>query len=363
MTSKQLAAISTKGQVVWYDNLSREVLEDGSLKELIAQGVTGLTSNPTIFDNAISNSDRYDHAIKECLKETDSLDEICESLFVQDVGAAADLLLPVWESTGGIDGYASLEVSPELAYDVQGTVRSAKRLWGRLDRPNVMIKVPATPEGVVAIGELLREGINVNVTLIFSTQRYEEVARCYVDALKDRKAAGGQIGAISSVASFFVSRLDSQVSKELKALGKDETLFEGKISVANCRLAYEIFEKYFLEGEFVSMGARVQKPLWASTSTKSERLHPTFYVEQLVAPHTVNTMPPATLAACLQSVSPQSLLEMQAESARACFTALEAEGVDIKKVFKDLTEEGVEKFADSFKSLLGSLEKKCALLK
>lgn len=363
MTSKQLAAIANKGQVVWYDNLSREVLEDGSLRELIVQGVSGLTSNPTIFDNAISNSDRYDQAIKQCLKETDSLDEICETLFVQDVGAAADLLLPVWEKTGGLDGYASLEVSPGLAYDVKGTVSSAKRLWKRLNRPNVMIKVPATSEGVIAIGELLREGINVNVTLIFSTQRYEEVARCYVDALKARKAAGGSIDAISSVASFFVSRLDSQVSKELKAQGKDEALFEGKISVANCRLAYEIFEKYFLQDEFVSLGARVQKPLWASTSTKSERLHATFYVEQLVAPHTVNTMPPATLAACLQSVSPQSLSDMQPDSARACFSDLEAQGVDLEKVFQDLTEEGVEKFAESFKSLLGSLEKKCALLK
>jgi len=361
MKSKYIELLNTAGQVVWYDNLSRDVLDDGSLAQLIKAGVSGLTSNPTIFQKALASSPRYDDSIRQLRsKESMSADSVCEQLFVQDVGRAADLLLPVYEATEGRDGFASLEVSPELAFNTTGTIEAALRLWKMLKRPNVMIKVPATKEGVLAIQTLLENGINLNITLIFSVQRYREVVNAYVQAMKNRKAAHKPVDRIASVASFFVSRVDSMVTKKL---GKEDAKFLGKVSVANCRLAYETYKEVFLSPDFLAVGARSQKPLWASTGVKSTQLNPTYYVEQLIAPNTVETLPPQTLDAIMNGLSINSLEKMSLESARQTIAELEVEGIKFNELLDELMVEGVALFAESYADLLKGVSAKMDQLK
>ncbi len=364
----QILALNELGQSVWYDNLSRDVLRSGELESLIAQGVSGLTSNPTIFKQAIADTNNYDEDMKQPELKSLSTEALSEELMVRDVAAAADLLRPIYDATGAGDGYASIEVSPYLAADGKGTVDAAVRLWKKLSRPNIMIKIPATPECIPAIQAVLEQGINVNVTLIFSTQVYEQVAHAYIAALETRAARGESLKNISSVASFFVSRVDSSVEKALDGLLKEgkataadkESLF-GRVGVANSKLAYASFEKLFGSERFKTLrekGARVQRPLWASTGTKNPAFKAVMYVEELAGRDTVNTMPPATVKALLAGGTIEPRLHAGLEQAEALVARLGALGLSFDSMLRDLQVAGVKSFADSYKELLASIDAK-----
>jgi transaldolase len=364
----QIVALNELGQSVWYDNLSRDVLKSGELSALIGQGVSGLTSNPTIFKQAIADTANYDADMgSSALKGLDA-EALCEELMLADVAAAADLLKPTYDQTDGGDGFASIEVSPYLAADAQGTIAAAERLWKRLNRPNVMIKIPATPECIPAIKAVLEKGINVNVTLIFSKEVYEQVAEAYISALETRLASGQDLRRIASVASFFVSRVDAIVEKSFDALvsaGKcsdaDRSTFFGKVGVANSKLAYEAFEAIFGSGRFKKLqesGARVQRPLWASTGTKNPVFKPVMYVEELAGRDTVNTMPPATVKALIQGASIAPKLHSGIEESKRLLGWLESVGVSVGALLIELQVAGVKSFADSYKDLLASIEEK-----
>ncbi len=364
----QILALNEIGQSVWYDNLSRDVLRSGELANLIAQGVSGLTSNPTIFKQAIADTSNYDADMKQPELVGLSTEALCEELMVRDVAAAADLLRATYDSTGAGDGYASIEVSPYLAADGKGTVEAAVRLWKKLNRPNVMIKIPATPECIPAIQATLEQGINVNVTLIFSTQVYEQVANAYISALEARVKRGEDVSKISSVASFFVSRVDSSVEKAVdelvkggKAQPSDKDAFLGKVGVANSKLAYSSFEKLFGSDRFKALrekGARVQRPLWASTGTKNPAFKAVMYVEELAGRDTVNTMPPATVKALIAGATIEPRLHKGLAEAQALVAKLGALGVSFDAVLRDLQVAGVKSFSDSYKDLLASIDAK-----
>jgi transaldolase len=364
----QILALNELGQSVWYDNLSRDVLRSGELKTLIDQGVSGLTSNPTIFKQAIADTANYDDDMRSAeLKELND-EALCEELMLRDVAAAADLLRPVYDATGAGDGYASIEVSPYLSADGKGTVEAAVRLWKKLNRPNIMIKIPATPECIPAIQETLEKGINVNVTLIFSNEVYEQVAHAYINALKARSARGESVRNIASVASFFVSRVDAIVEKtfdELVKAGKakteDKNSFFGKIGIANSKVAYASFEKLFTSNEFKALkeqGARVQRPLWASTGTKNPVFKSVMYVEELAGRDTVNTMPPATVKALLADGVIEPRLHGGAADAVALVNKVNALGVPFSALLQELQVAGVKSFSDSYRDLLQSIDNK-----
>lgn len=364
----QILALNELGQSVWYDNLSRDVLRSGELQSLIAQGVSGLTSNPTIFKQAIADTNNYDHDMQQAELKELSTEALSEELMVRDVAAAADLLRPVYDATGAGDGYASIEVSPYLAADGKGTVEAAVRLWKKLNRPNILIKIPATQECIPAVQAVLEQGINVNITLIFSTQVYEQVAHAYIAALETRAARGESLTHISSVASFFVSRVDSSVEKTLDGLIKDgkakpadkDALF-GKVGVANSKLAYASFEKLFGSERFKALrdkGARVQRPLWASTGTKNPAFKAVMYVEELAGRDTVNTMPPATVKALIAGGTIQPRLHAGLSEAQALLARLGGLGVSFDAILRDLQIAGVKSFADSYKDLLASIDAK-----
>jgi transaldolase len=368
--SPQILALNELGQSVWYDNLSRDVLRSGELSSLIDQGVSGLTSNPTIFKQAIADTTNYDDDMRsESLRSLDS-EALCEELMVKDVAAAADLLRPIYDATNAGDGYASIEVSPYLASDENGTVEAALRLWKKLNRPNIMIKIPATPQCVPAIRRTLEHGINVNVTLIFSDAVYREVAEAYISALETRASKGDDIRAISSVASFFVSRVDAIVEKgfdELVKAGKvtadKKDLFFGKVGVANSKLAYESFEQLFGSERFKKLqekGGRVQRPLWASTGTKNPIFKAVMYVEELAGRDTVNTMPPATVKALLAGASITPKLHDGLAGAKQIIAAVNSMGIGFDGLLQELQVAGVKSFADSYKELLASIDKKRA---
>jgi transaldolase len=362
-----IQALNTQGQSVWYDNLSRDVLTSGELKVLIDSGVSGLTSNPSIFKAAIADSTNYDGAMKSPELSGLSTDALCEELMVQDVIAAADLLRPVYDRTSGADGFASIEVSPDLAHDERATVAAAERLWQRINRPNLMVKIPATPAGISAIRSTLEKGINVNVTLIFSVPVYVQVAKAYVDALNARKARGESVDRIASVASFFVSRVDAAVEKAIEAAsaaGKaiDRGRFLGKVGVANSKLAYAAFEEIF-GAEFAALraaGAKVQRPLWASTGTKNPAFSATMYVEALAGKDTVNTMPPATVKATMAADAAVigGKLHQGLSEAQGLVKQLEEAGVSLPIVLEELQVAGVKLFADAYRDLIESIEKK-----
>jgi transaldolase len=366
--NKNILALNELGQSVWYDNLSRDVLRSGELKTLIDQGVSGLTSNPTIFKQAIADTSNYDDDMRSGELKNLSTEALCEELMLRDVAAAADLLRPVYDQTGAGDGYASIEVSPYLAADRAGTVEAAVRLWKKLNRPNVMIKIPATPECIPAIQDVLEKGINVNVTLIFSKEVYEEVARAYIAALKNRAARNEEIRNISSVASFFVSRVDAIVEKSFDELVKaasareaDKGIFFGKVGVANSKIAYASYEKLFSGEDIKSLkekGARVQRPLWASTGTKNPVFKPVMYVEELAGRDTVNTMPPATVKALLVDATIEPRLHGGAADSVALMSKLNDLGVKTDDLLVELQRAGVKSFADSYRDLLQSIETK-----
>ena len=363
------------GQSVWYDNISREILNNGELKSYIENwGVRGLTSNPTIFDNAISSTDQYDISLKQLSPSDKTPEAAFEALAVEDIADAADLLLPIYEQSNGADGFVSIEVSPKLARDTAGSVEEGRRLFSKLSRPNVMIKIPGTAEGIPAIKTLLEEGINVNVTLLFSVENYVDVANTYCSALRTRASKGQPIDRIRSVASFFVSRVDSLIDSKLDSIieqAKDSEpekaesaqMLKGKLGIANSRNAYQRFKKIFYGTDFEdlrSQGGAVQRPLWASTSTKDPKYRDVLYVEQLIGKDTVNTLPHNTLEAFVDHGIVADTIEKDLAGAEGLVAKLEALGVDVTQGLVTLQEEGVRKFADSFDALNKTLSAKLA---
>lgn len=365
MTTSRLAALADFGQSVWYDNISRDLLASGKLALLIAEdGVRGVTSNPTIFEKAISGGRLYDADIASLATPGKPVKALYEALALADIGAAADLLRPVYDRTAGLDGYVSLEVSPHLAHDAAGTIAEAQRLFAALGRPNVMIKVPATPAGIPAVRELIGSGVNVNVTLIFALSVYDAVMAAYLDGLEAWIARGGDPARIASVASFFVSRVDTAVDKLLAGHPQEKAL-RGQAAIANARLAYARFQQTFVGPRWEALaarGARVQRPLWASTSTKNPAYPDTIYADALIGPHTVDTMPPATVDAFRDHGRlAQTVTEGVAE-ANALLAQLAAVGIDMDAVTADLLADGVKLFADAFDKLLAGLAAKTAAL-
>jgi transaldolase len=355
------------GQAIWLDFIRRSLITSGELQSLIDEGVRGMTSNPTIFEKAIAGSDDYDGVLRGLVTDGGSLQEIYEALVLDDIRRAADVLRPVYDRTDGLDGYVSLEVNPQLAHDTQGTIAEARRLFGALGRPNVMIKVPATPAGVPAIEALIGEGININVTLIFSLKVYQSVAEAYIAGLEQLAASGGDPSHVASVASFFLSRIDTAVDRQLdqvQSQGYDSPLansLKGKSAVASGKVAYAQFKEIFAGGQWdrlVAHGARVQRPLWASTSTKNPAYPDTMYVDSLIGPHTVNTVPPSTLAAFRDHGTVALTIEDGKDQAREQLARLSELGVDLDAVTQQLQDDGVAAFAESFESLMASIQEK-----
>ncbi len=350
------------GQSVWLDFIRRDILENGELASMVDDGIRGLTSNPAIFKNAIAGSADYDGAIAAAADDASAV-AVFESLAVADIQEAADLLRGVYDSSGGDDGYVSLEVSPHLAYDTEGTIADAHRLWNLVDRPNLMIKVPATDEGVPAIEDLIAAGVNVNSTLMFSLGDYEAVAQAYVRGLRRAQ----QPEKIASVASFFVSRVDTSTDSALEKNGSDAAMAQrGKAAVANAKLAYDRYREIFETADFADLrarGARAQRVLWASTGTKNPAYSDVLYVEPLIGPNTVNTMPPATIDAFLDhgDVSKADLANNVAD-ARHDIAVLAEFGIDFDEITADLKVAGVKAFQDSFDDLLDAVAGKIAEL-
>ncbi len=360
-----LVELQKYGQSVWLDNIRRSLIASGELKQMIDEdGLRGVTSNPTIFEKAISVSTDYDQAMRSLVDQGKNAGEIYEVLAIEDIQAAADLFLPVFEATSGRDGFVSLEVSPKLARDTEGTIAEAKRLFRLLGRRNVMIKVPATPEGIPAIEELTAEGMNINVTLLFSLERYEQVAGAYIAGLERLAAKGQSVGRVASVASFFLSRIDTKVDRILEARTREakddaaraklESLL-GKAAIANAKLAYQIYKELFGSARFAKLrqkGARAQRLLWASTSTKDPRYSDVRYVEELIGSDTINTMPPVTMEAFRDHGRPRPSLEEKTDEARQTLKALADAGIDLGQVAGQLEEEGIKAFSDSFEKLV-----------
>ncbi|MDF1523393.1 MAG: transaldolase [Trueperaceae bacterium] len=366
-----LLALQRLGQSPWLDHIRRDLLTSGALDRMIAAGeITGLTSNPTIFEQAIAKSDVYDEALAELAARGLEAPAIFEALAIDDVRAAADAFLPVYRRTGGDDGYVSLEVAPDLAHDAVGTLDAARRLWRAVDRPNLMVKIPATAAGLTAVEAAIAEGMNVNVTLIFSIERHRQVMDAYLAGLRRRAAAGGALAHVASVASFFVSRVDVAVDAlldERLASGWHHSAalraLRGRAAIANATLAYEAFQRTFGHEDFKELaarGARPQRPLWASTSVKDPRYPDGYYVEALIGADTVDTMPPATLAAYREHGDPLPRLGRDVDGERAVIDGLQTAGIDLDAVLVRLEAAGVASFAASYASLLDVVAQRAA---
>ena len=358
-----LVALVAEGQSIWLDYITRDLVRGGELKRLIEEdGLRGLTSNPTIFEKAIGAGDAYDAQIKGLVAQDQGALDIFETVAATDVREACDLFLPVYEQTAGQDGFVSLEVSPRLAHDTEATIAEGRRLWAAVERPNLLIKVPGTQAGVGAVRTLLREGINVNVTLLFSLESHERVMHAYTEALEERAAAGEPVGGIASVASFFVSRVDTAIDKQLDAKGDDRArALRGKIAIANARIAYAQFREHFDGERFAPLkaqGARPQRPLWASTGTKDKAYSDVRYVEELIGPDTVNTLPVATLDAFRDHGTVKRTIDAGVDAARAAVAELRAIGIDLAAITQQLEDDGVASFAKSFDDLLAGVEGK-----
>jgi transaldolase len=363
--SNKLREIEALGQSIWIDNLNRDLLDEGTMRHLVEEdGISGVTSNPTIFEKGMGGSDRYDDTFREVAEETDDPQEIFERLALGDVRAAADLLRTVFDRSDGQDGYVSFELPASLANDAEGSIEQALRLRELIDRDNVLIKVPGTEAGVRAFEELTARGVNVNVTLLFAVERYREIAGAFIGGLERRLDAGEPIDRSASVASFFVSRVDTKVDKALEKLGRED--LRGRAAVANARLAYAAFRELF-SGErwerLAAAGANVQRPLWASTSTKNPDYPDTLYVDELIGPDTVNTMPDATIEAARDHATPERTVDRDVGGARELIRELESAGVDLDDILlRQLVDEGVKAFADSYDALLQTLERKASEL-
>lgn len=372
-----LQKLSEFGQSVWYDNIQRAMLGPGKeLDRMICEDdLRGVTSNPAIFEKAIAGSNDYDEALRQLVNAApaSSSRELFFALAIEDIQAAADQLRPVYDRTAGVDGYVSLEVSPDLAYDTAGTIEEAKHLAQRVNRPNLMIKVPSTREGVAAVEALIAAGINVNATLLFSVERYTEVARAYINGLRQRQRQGQAVSGIASVASFFVSRVDSSIDKLLdarlasvpEAEKSRVAALKGRAAIANAKAAYRVYKTLFSAanfGDLAAAGARSQRLLWASTGVKNPDYSDVMYIETLIGPDTVNTVPPATYKAFRDHGKPAATLEQGLDQAPAELAALANYGIDLAQVTQQLEDEGVKSFAQSFTTLLAAIDAKAKAL-
>ncbi|HEY6123303.1 MAG TPA: transaldolase [Steroidobacteraceae bacterium] len=355
-----LEALQLHGQSVWLDYIRRDLITSGELQRLIDDGVRGVTSNPAIFEKAIAGSADYNDVLAAANARNADAKTVYESIAVRDIQDAADVLLPVYERTAKRDGYVSLEVSPKLARDASGTIEEGRRLWKAVARANLMIKVPATPEGIVAIRQLISEAVNVNVTLLFSQEAYAQVVEAYLAGLEDRAANGASLEGIASVASFFISRIDSVVDARIKERDLSRALL-GKVAIANARLTYQRYRELFGGPRWDSLaqrGAQTQRVLWASTGTKDPAYRDVLYVEELIGPDTVNTMPPATLAAFRDHGVARASLVEDLEGAAETLLQLEKEGIAIREVTDLLLEQGVQLFSDAFDKLLAAVRQR-----
>ncbi|HKP87477.1 MAG TPA: transaldolase [Blastocatellia bacterium] len=369
MSTNPLKELTRLGQSIWYDNIERKLITSGELKRLIDEDdLRGVTSNPAIFEKAIGGSDLYEEQLAELAGQGKSAVEIYEALAISDVQMAADALAPVYEKTGGTDGFVSLECSPLLANDTGGTVEEAGRLWRELSRKNVMIKIPGTPEGMPAIEQCTYEGININITLLFSLESYEQTMEAYIRGLERRAEEGKSVNNISSVASFFVSRIDTAVDKLIDERTKQATGGEGKakleslrgrIATANAKMAYQKYKEVFHGERFARLrakGAQVQRPLWASTSTKNPAYKDVYYVEALIGPETIDTLPPATLAAFRDHGTARVTIEDNLDEERARLEMLESAGISLDEVTRQVLADGVRLFVEPFKKLIATIE-------
>ena len=360
------------GQSIWMDNLSRDIIQSGELKQSISdKGIRGITSNPSIFEKAIAGNEIYDEAIEAGIKAGKSVQEIYEDLIFTDIRNACDIFMPVYEESNGLDGYVSIEVPPDLAKKTDDTVAEARRYYQAIDRPNLMIKIPGTPEGLPAVEQAISEGMSINVTLLFSVQSYIDTAWAYIRGLEKRAEAGEDISNIASVASFFLSRIDVMIddridskleSAEGEAKAKLEAI-KGKVAIANAKIAYQKYKEIFGSDRWKALaekGAKVQRLLWASTSTKNPEYSDTMYVDELVGTDTVNTLPPNTIEACVDHCDPGDRIETDLDAAQKVIDGLkdEAVNIDLDEVMDDLLEEGIDKFIKPFESLMSSLENK-----
>jgi len=368
-TAQSLQQLAMLGQSLWYDYISRELLDSGEFERLIRDdGIKGVTSNPAIFAKAVAGSDAYTAALQAAGMQGLTTLEACEQLLLADIRNAADCLRPVFEGTARRDGYASLEVSPHLAHDTAATVQEARRLWQALDRPNVMIKVPATPAGLTAIGTLLTEGININVTLLFSLPVYRQVANIYVQALEQRAANGDDSSTVASVASFFVSRIDTSFDKLVNALiargalhdvETDLNILRGRVAISSAKIAYQYYQEIFTGDRWDALAARgaaTQRLLWASTGVKNPAYADVRYVEELIGPETVNTVPPATLQAFREHGVADGCLEQDVDVARRIMENIRQLGLPLENITDRLLEDGVNIFIKAFDALLAVVE-------
>ncbi len=373
MTTNHLLEIENLGQSIWMDNLSRNIIESGELKSMIAQkGIRGITSNPAIFEKAIAGNAIYDADIEAGISAGKSVMDIYESLVFKDIRDACDIFMPVYEQTNGLDGYISIEVPPTIAKDTESTISEAIRYYTAIGRENLMIKIPGTPEGLPAVTRVISEGINVNVTLLFSVESYVNTALAYIEGLEARAAKGEDISKIASVASFFLSRIDSNIDGTIDSKLKnvaDETLkakletVKGKVAIANAKIAYQEYKK-IIQGDrwkaLSAKGAKVQRLLWASTSTKNPAYSDVMYVDELMGPDTVNTLPPQTIDACADHCHVESRVETNIEAAMQLMESLKDPeiNINIDQVMDELLAEGIDKFIKPFTSLINSLEEK-----
>ena len=364
--NENLAALTAAGTSVWLDQIRRSMIEGGELQRMVDEdSLRGVTSNPAIFEKAILGSPDYDEELAAGARDGLSARELYRRIAVRDVQLAADVLRPVYESNGGADGFVSLEVAPRLAHDTEGTLEQARQYWGLVDRPNLMIKIPATEAGIPAIEEALYEGMHVNVTLLFSVAAYRQVMEAYLAGLENAKNTGVDLSSVHSVASFFVSRVDSEVDKRLEKIGSDEALaLRGKAAVANARLAYEKYEQVFSSDRFAALaeaGANAQRPLWASTGVKNPDYSDTLYVTELVTAGTVNTMPEKTMEAFADHGEVQGdRVRGQYDDAREVMAGLERLGIEYDDVIDSLEREGVDKFVASWNELVSTVESQMA---
>jgi len=355
-TTSKMMALLALGQSVWLDYLRRDMIQSGDLAARVAEGLRGMTSNPSIFESAIAGSKEYDAALARPDVRAKSDADAFEAIAVDDVRMAADVFRTVYDATDGADGFVSIEVNPTLARDTQASLDEARRLWREVGRPNIMIKIPGTREGWPAIEQALEEGININITLLFSVEHYKAVAQAYLNAMEARIAAGKPVNRVASVASFFVSRVDTEVDKRLEKIGGASTALLGQAAIANAKLAYELFGELFSGPGWTRIrdaGARVQRPLWASTSTKNPRYGDVRYLEGLIGPDTINTVPPETLQLFEEHGVVRRTLSPRADDARATMRQIAEAGIDFDDVTQTLEDEGIEKFEASYRKLLG----------
>ena len=372
MKTHLLQQLSAAGQAIWLDFVDRQFLADGGLRQLIQEdALTGVTSNPTIFEKAMGHGDAYDEGFKAFLAKSNpdvTVTDIYESQAIRDIQDAADDLRPTYERLGGCDGYVSLEVSPYFAQNTPGTVEEARRMWAAVNRPNLMVKVPATPSATAAIRQLIEDGLNINITLLFSKSSYQEVADAFMAGLEGRIEAGKPIDKVASVASFFVSRIDAQIDKLIdeRVKNNDEMsdalkALRGKVAIANAKLAYVTYREMIASGRWQALaahGAMPQRLLWASTGSNDPNYSPTIYIDALIGPDTVNTMPPKTMDAFREQGAVAETLTQDIESARFVLAETERLGLDLERITKDLVQDGVKQFADASDKLLAAVEKK-----